>query len=69
MALLDDDGVNVETAVLAHELNGPRTSGTLRCVLQVSNLKLSNLVRIDDRWTSNAGQAFAAAYARLETSL
>jgi hypothetical protein len=30
--------------------------------------KLSNIVRIDDRWTSDAGQAFEAAYARLGSS-
>lgn len=29
--------------------------------------KLSNLVRIDERWISNAGAAFEAAYARLGT--
>jgi hypothetical protein len=29
--------------------------------------KISNLVRIDDRWTSDAGQAFEVAYARLGT--
>jgi len=35
IAIIGDDGANVETAVLAHQLNQKRTSGTLECVVHV----------------------------------
>jgi hypothetical protein len=45
IAIMGDDGVNVETAVLAHDLNQKRTSGALECVVHVFDLRLQKALK------------------------
>ena len=45
VVLTGRDGANVETAVLARQLNGRRRRGRLRCVVHVTNRRLHRVLR------------------------
>lgn len=45
ISIVGDDGTNVETAVLAHELNKKRTSGKLDCVVHVFDPRLQRVLK------------------------
>ena len=45
IAVVGDDGTNVETAVLAHQLNQKRTSGVLECVVHVFDPRLQRALK------------------------
>lgn len=45
ISIVGDDGTNVETAVLAHELNKKRTSGSLDCVVHVFDPRLQRVLK------------------------
>lgn len=45
ISLVGDDGVNVETAVLAHELNQRRKVGFLECVVHVFDPRLQQVLK------------------------
>jgi hypothetical protein len=45
ISIVGDDGTNVETAVLAHEVNQKRTSGTLECVVHVFDPRLQRALK------------------------
>lgn len=45
ISLVGDDGVNVETAVLAHELNQKRSAGSLECVVHVFDPRLQQVLK------------------------
>ncbi len=45
ISIVGDDGVNVETAVLAHELNQKRASGALECVVHVFDPRLQQVLK------------------------
>lgn len=52
LALAGDDGVNVETAVRAHEIAQRRPGKPLRCVIHVSEPKLQLMFKQHDIYTS-----------------
>jgi hypothetical protein len=45
IAIVGDDGVNVETAVLAHELNQKRLVGSLECIVHVFDPRLQEVLK------------------------
>ena len=45
ISIVGDDGVNVETAVLAHQLNQKRRSGVLDCVVHVFDPRLQRALK------------------------
>jgi hypothetical protein len=45
VAIMGDDGTNVETAVLAHEVNARRRFGSLECVVHVFEPRLQQVLR------------------------
>jgi hypothetical protein len=45
IAIVGDDGTNVETAVLAHQLNQKRRSGVLDCVVHVFDPRLQQALK------------------------
>jgi hypothetical protein len=45
ISIVGDDGVNVETAVLAHQLNQRRRSGSLDCVVHVFDPRLQRALK------------------------
>jgi hypothetical protein len=45
ISIVGDDGTNIETAVLAHELNKKRTSGSLDCVVHVFDPRLQRVLK------------------------
>ena len=45
ISVVGDDGTNVETAVLAHQLNQKRTSGVLECVVHVFDPRLQRALK------------------------
>ena len=45
ISIIGDDGTNVETAVLAHELNKKRTSGSLDCVVHLFDPRLQRVLK------------------------
>jgi voltage-gated potassium channel Kch len=45
ISVAGDDGVNIETAVRAHDLNHMRTDGSLRCVIHVRDPDLQGILK------------------------
>ncbi len=45
ISVVGDDGVNIETAVRAHDLNRTRTDGSLRCVIHVRDPDLQGILK------------------------
>ncbi len=45
IAIVGDDGTNIEIAVLAHQLNQKRTSGALECVVHVFDPRLQRALK------------------------
>jgi hypothetical protein len=45
VAIMGDDGINMETAVLAHEVNAKRRSGSLDCVVHVFDPRLQEVLK------------------------
>lgn len=45
ISIMGDDGTNVETAVLAHELNEKRPSGVLECVVHLFDPRLQRVLK------------------------
>jgi hypothetical protein len=45
ITIVGDDGINIETAVLAHDLNRKRASGSLECIVHVFDPRLQRVLK------------------------